>query len=51
MEESSEFKMINNNINRDGNQECIKYDREELIRIASKCRQDNRYRDIKQGDL
>ena len=44
MEESSEFKMISSNINRDGNHECIKYEREELIGIASKCRQDNRYR-------
>ena len=29
---------------RDGDQECIKYEREKLIGIASKCRQDNRYR-------
>ena len=41
MEESSEFKMISSNVNRDGNHECIKYEREELIGIASKCRQDN----------
>ena len=44
MEESSELTRSNGNINRDGNQQCIKYEREELIGIASKCMQDKRYR-------
>ena len=44
MEESSELTRSSGNINRDGNQQCIKYEKEELIGIASKCMQDNRYR-------
>ena len=44
MEESSELTRSSGNINRDGNQQCIKYEREELIGIASKCMQDNQYR-------
>ena len=44
MEESSELTRSSGTINREGNQQCIKYEREELIGIASKCMQDNRYR-------
>ena len=44
MEETSELKIISSNSNSDGIHECIKYEREELIGIASKCEQDNRYK-------
>ena len=42
MEETSELKIISSNTNIDGINECIKYEREELIGIANKCKQDNR---------
>ena len=42
MEETSELKIISSNTNIDAINECIKYEREELIGIANKCKQDNR---------
>ena len=44
MEETSELKIISSNTNTDGINECIKYEREELIGIANKCKQENRYK-------
>ena len=44
MEETSELKIISSNTNSDRIHECIKYEREELIGIANKCKQDNRYK-------
>ena len=43
MEETSELKIISSNTTSDRIHECIKYEREELIGIANKCKQDNRY--------
>ena len=44
MEETSELKIISSNTTIDGIHECIKYEREEMIGIANKCKQDNRYK-------
>ena len=44
MEGTSQLKIISSNTNIDGINECIKYEREELIGIANKCKQDNRYK-------
>ena len=41
MEETREFKTISSNTTSHGIHECIKYEREELIGIAHKCKQDN----------
>ena len=41
MEERRESKTISSNTNSHRNHECIKYEREELIGIAHKCKQDN----------
>ena len=44
MEETSELKIISSNTNSDGIHECIKYERDELIGIANKCKQDSQYK-------
>ena len=44
MEEIRESKTISNNTNGQRVHECIKYERDELIGIAHKCKQDNRYK-------
>ena len=44
MEETSELKIISSNTNSDRIHECIKYEREELIGIANKSKQDNQYK-------
>ena len=46
MEEIKESKIISNNINVQKVYECIKYERDQLIEIAHKCKQDNQYKII-----
>ena len=44
MEETRELKTISSNTTGHRIHECIKYEREELIGIAHKCKQDNHYK-------
>ena len=44
MEETSELQITSSNTNSHRIHECIKYEREKLIGIALKCKQDNWYK-------
>ena len=46
VEEIKESKIISNNINVQKVHECTKYERDQLIEIAHKCKQDNQYKII-----